>query len=109
VYVRVQLVPPSSERKNPPSSPPASTSAYTFIGFAREIDTPIFPTMTFVGRPLVSFCQVFPPSVDRNMPPSVLPESIDHGDRCVVHMAAISVFGFFMSIVTSMAPVRSLM
>ena len=66
------------------------------------------PTMTLVGMPLVTFDQWSPPSVVRKRPPSVLPESIDHGCRCVVHIAASRTLGFLTSIVMSTAPVRSL-
>src|ERR1044072_1842690 len=38
----------------------------------------------------------------------LLPESIVHGLRSTVHIEASSVFGFLTSIVTSIAPVRSL-
>jgi len=75
---------------------------------AREIDTAMRPTITLVGMPLVTLDQWSPPSVVLNNPPSVLPESIDHGCRCVVHIAARRTLGFLTSSVMSTAPVRSL-
>ena len=83
-------------------------SAYTRFGFAGETEIPALPTMTSFGSPLVRRCHVFPPSVERKSPPSMLPESIDQGLRSTVHAAANSVFGFFTSIEMSATPVLSL-
>ncbi len=88
LLTRVQLSPASSERKSPPLSPAASTWAHTRFGSAGETETPILPTRTSVGSPLVSFVQWSPPSVDLKTPPSMLPLSIVHGWRCTAHMPA---------------------
>src|SRR6266853_1725991 len=85
--VRVHVVPPSSERKNPPCigtggaprpGPPAggagaggapgsgtrqSTTAYTRWGLLGAIATPQRP-MPSAGRPAVSCFHVSPPSLD---------------------------------------------
>src|SRR5256885_768810 len=60
--VRVQVVPPSSERNNPPES--ASTSAQTRSWSKGETASPSFP-MIPLGRPLlrVISVQLSPPSV----------------------------------------------
>src|SRR5690348_2411809 len=61
-----------------------------------------------VGNPPPTLFQVRPPSVDFQMPPSVLPLTSVHGLRCMVHMPASSTFGLDGSISMSLAPVISL-
>src|SRR5690348_3048829 len=82
--------------------------AYTVLG-----DDGAKPILTrsvgsVVGRPPPTLFQVRPPSVDFQMPPSVLPLSSVHGLRCMVHMPASRTFGFEGSIWMSLAPVVSL-
>src|SRR5437588_1571593 len=78
--VFVDVRPPLSERKMPPSS--ASTIAHTRSGFAGETATPILPTVPR-GRPgaRVSSVQVSPPSVDLKRPLPCPPLSNVHGLR----------------------------
>ena len=61
--MKVQVLPPSSERNTPPSS--ASMMAHTRLGLAGETVTPMRPHTLFFGRfSSASFVQVSPPSVD---------------------------------------------
>ncbi len=61
--IRVQELPPSSDRKKPDSGRLASTRAKTVAGFLRpSIARPARP-MSPVGRPLLSFVHVLPPLV----------------------------------------------
>src|SRR5690348_9623646 len=61
-----------------------------------------------VGNPPAILFQVRPPSVDFQMPPSVLPLTSVQGLRCTVHIPASRTFGLEGSIWMSLAPVVSL-
>src|SRR5258708_39053269 len=104
---KVQVAPPSSERKRPPES--ASMSAHTRAGLAGEIARPMLPS-TPLGRPAlcVSSVQLSPPSTDLKMPPPVPPLLQSHGLGPACPTEAESTLGFDGWECKSRAPVEAL-
>src|SRR2546426_9513544 len=84
----------------------ASTVAQTRCGFTGDTVTPIFPRFA-VGRPLVSFVHVSPPSVDLYSPPPGPVLVMFHGVRSTCHVVAYRICEFDGSIAMSAAPVLS--
>src|SRR5579875_469219 len=84
------------------------TVAYTVLGDEGAIAIRTRSVASVVGSPPPSLFQVRPPSLDFQMPPSVLPLICVHGLRCSVHIPAYSTFGLDGSISMSLAPVVSL-
>src|SRR5436189_5859240 len=106
--ILVQLSPASSLLKIPPSLP-ASTVSYILFESEGAIQKPILPKpCSVVGKPLVIFFHVVPPSVDLNNPLSVpFHAPFSHGPCLPAHMSAKTMFELFGSIVTWTAPVFS--
>src|SRR6266852_6215813 len=101
--MRIQLSPPSSERKRPPSLD--SIRAYTRLEFPPETETPMRPIIP-AGRPCPSsFAQVLPPSMDLWRPLPGPPLFRLHGVRETSHIEAKSVLELFGSKTMSIAPV----
>src|SRR5690349_5055973 len=101
-----QVPPASSDRNRPPAG--ASTSAYTRFGLAADTLSPILP-IGAAGRPglVVSSVQVWPPSVDLNIPLPGPPLLSSHGWRTACHSEAYSTCAFDGSSSTSTGAVRS--
>ena len=104
--VRLQVVPPSSERNSPPES--ASTSAQTLSWFNGETERPIFPMVPF-GSPCerVISVQVSPPSPDLKIPLPAPPDTSSQGRRTACQRPAYRMRGFTGSIARSITPVLS--
>src|SRR5690348_11266446 len=92
-----------------PPSLPASTVAYILFELEGAMQKPILPNpCSVVGKPLVIFFQVVPPSIDLNNPLSFpFHAPFSQGPCLPAHISANMIFGSFGSMVTCTAPVFS--
>src|SRR5438876_2197305 len=131
LLTRRQVAPASSERNTPPcpggggagrpgaggwglgagdvgSGTRQSTPAYTRRGFDGATAMPVRPIPS-AGRPVVSWCQVEPPSMDLWIPPPgpLVGAYVNHGGRRVFHSPAYTTRASVGSMTTSTAPTFS--
>src|SRR3982751_1261016 len=92
-----------------PPSLPASTVAYILFESEGAMQNPILPRpCSVVGKPLVIFFHVVPPSVDLNKPLSFpFHAPFSHGPCRPAHISANTMLELFGSTVTCTAPVFS--
>src|SRR5256885_10146743 len=104
--MRSQLAPPSRERKVPPLLLAASATAYTTLGFAGDIESPMRPKSS-VGNPDCDLFHVLPPSVERYTAEPGPPAMNANTRRLRCHIGATSMSGLRGSSWMSFAPVQS--